>query len=67
LFVKALNFIKVVRYKHVILLVKDAKPNQVVCYNREFVVTMIVITEFDCILIVTRLHKESNNDECKKS
>jgi hypothetical protein len=35
-------------------LIKYAKPNQeveVVRYNREFVVTVIVITEFDCILI----------------
>ena len=55
LFVIAVNFIKVVRYKHEISLVKDAKPNQeveVVRYNREFVVTVIVITEFDCILFI---------------
>ncbi len=41
-----------VRYKHEILLKKYAKPNQkveVVRYNREFVITVIVITEFDCI------------------
>ena len=41
----------VVRYKHEISLIKDAKPNQYVHfarYNREFVITVIVITEFDC-------------------
>ncbi len=40
------------RYNHDILLIKDAKPNlelDVVRYNREFVITVIVITEFDCI------------------
>jgi hypothetical protein len=39
-------------YKHEILLKKDAKPNQeaeFVRYNREVVITVIVITEFDCI------------------
>jgi len=44
------------RYKHEISLVKDAKPNQeveVVRYNREFVVIVIVITEFDCTQIPT--------------
>ena len=42
-----------VRYKHEGSLVKDAKPNQevdFVRYNREFVITVIVITEFDCSL-----------------
>ncbi len=46
-----MNFQKVVRYKHEILLENDAKPNQElksVRYNREFVITVIVITEFDC-------------------
>ena len=40
-----------VRYKHELLLRNDAKPNQehdFVRYNREFVVTVIVITAFDC-------------------
>ena len=40
-----------VRYKHEISLVKDAKPNQEVDFVRccrEFVITVIVITEFDC-------------------
>ena len=44
-------FIKTVSYKHETSLVKDTKPNQeveLVCYNREFVITVIVITEFDC-------------------
>jgi len=39
-------------YMHEILLIKGAKPNQkldIVRYNREFVVTVIVITEFDCM------------------
>jgi hypothetical protein len=42
-----------VRYSHEILLVNYAKPNQeidIVRYNREFVITVIVITEFDCSL-----------------
>ena len=45
------NLTKFVRYKHEILLKKDAKPNQeakFVRYNRESVITVIVITEFDC-------------------
>jgi len=40
-----------VRYKHEISLIKGAKPNKkldIVRYNREFVITVIVITEFDC-------------------
>ncbi len=40
-----------VRYNHEILPVKHAKPNQptyFVRYNRVFVITVIVITEFDC-------------------
>ena len=44
-------FLKAVRYKHEISLVKDARPNQeveLVRYNREFVITVIVKTEFDC-------------------
>ncbi len=48
-----MNFIKYVRYRHQISLVKDAKPNQeveVVHYNREFVVTVIVITKFVIVL-----------------
>ncbi len=43
-------------YMHEILLIKGAKPNQkldIVRYNRrEFVITVIVITEFDSKLIV---------------
>ncbi len=41
-----------IRYKHEISLVNYAKPNQnteFVRYNREFVITVSVITEFDCI------------------
>ena len=53
LFVIAMKFGKFVRYIHEILLIKHAKPNQV-CYfgryNRIFVITVIVITEFDCII-----------------
>jgi len=52
LFVIAMKFGKVDRYIHEILLIKHAKPNQVcyfVCYNHVFVITVIVITEFDCI------------------
>jgi len=40
--------------KHEILLIKDAEPNQqlhFVRYNREFVITVIVITEFDCRIV----------------
>ncbi len=39
------------RYNHEISLVNYAKPNQeidFVRYNREFVITVIVITKFDC-------------------
>ncbi len=52
LFVIAVILNTVVRYKHEISLIKDAKPNQYahfVRYNREFFITVIVITEFDCI------------------
>ena len=51
LFVIAVILNIFVRYKHELLLGNDAKPNQehdFVRYNREFVVTVIVITEFDC-------------------
>ncbi len=47
------DFNKSVHYIHEISLIKDAKPNQevdFVRYNREFVITVIVITEFDCKL-----------------
>ncbi len=54
-FSKNLNYF--VRYRrefeYEISLIKHAKPNQeegFVCCNREFVITVIVITEFDCIL-----------------
>jgi hypothetical protein len=51
LFVITVIFQKIARYKHEILLKNGAKPNQEVIfvrYNREFVITVIVITEFDC-------------------
>ena len=44
---------KSVRYKHEILSIKDAKPKQeddFGRYNYEFTITVMVITEFDCIL-----------------
>ena len=47
-------YVKVVRYKHEIILLKHAEPNQVVefvRYNRELVITVIVITEFDCSML----------------
>jgi hypothetical protein len=52
LFVITVNWDIFVRYNHEISLVNYAKPNQemdFVRYNREFVITVIVITEFDCI------------------
>jgi hypothetical protein len=54
LFVITVNWVIFVRYNHEISLVNYAKPNQeidFVRYNLEFVITVIVITEFDCILI----------------
>ncbi len=44
-----------VRYNHEILMANYAKPNQklaFVRYNREFAITVIVITEFDCTLTI---------------
>ena len=52
MFVIAVKLGKLVRYIHEIILIKHAKPNQVcyfVRYNRVFVITVIVITELDCI------------------
>ncbi len=46
-----MKFGKAVHYNHEILLIKHAKPNQLcyyVRYNRVFVITVIVKTEFDC-------------------
>ncbi len=43
-----------IRYNREILMVKYAKPNQklsFVRYNREIAITVIVITEFDCMLL----------------
>ena len=53
LFATAVIYKIVVRYNHEISLTKYAKPNQefkVVRYNREIVITVIVITEFGCSL-----------------
>jgi hypothetical protein len=47
----AVKFGNFVRYIHEIFLIKQAEPNHVgyfVRYNRVFVITVIVITEFDC-------------------
>jgi hypothetical protein len=51
MFVITVILIIFVRYKHEILTKNYAKPNQklaFVHYNREFAITVIVITEFDC-------------------
>jgi hypothetical protein len=45
-----------VRYISEILMIKHAKSNQLTYfarYNRVFIVTVIVITEFDCMYIVS--------------
>jgi hypothetical protein len=50
-----------VRYNHEILIVNYAKPNQklgCVCYNCEFVITVIVITEFDCNIKIASTSKQ---------
>ncbi len=52
LFVITVILILFVRYNHEILLINYAKPNQkhgFVRYNREFAITVIAITEFDCM------------------
>ncbi len=52
LFVITVILILFVRYNNEILMVNYAKPNQklgFVRYNREFAITVIVITEFNCI------------------
>jgi hypothetical protein len=52
LFVVTVILILFVRCKHEILMINYAKPNQkldFVRYNCEFAITVIVITEFDCI------------------
>ncbi len=54
LFVITVILIIFVRYKHEILMINYAKPNQKIDFvrcNREFAITVIVITEFDCIFI----------------
>ncbi len=52
LFVITVIWVIFVRYNHEILMVNYAKPNQklgFVRYNCEFAITVIVITEYDCI------------------
>jgi hypothetical protein len=63
LFVITVILVIFVRYNHKISSISYAKPNQlmdVVRYNREFVITAIVITEFDCTY-------SSNQTFCTKS
>ncbi len=51
MFVITVILILFVRYNHEISMVNYAKPNQklgFVRYTREFAITVIVITEFDC-------------------
>ncbi len=51
MFVIAVKYGKIVCYIHEIVMIKHAEPNQAcyfVPYNRVFVITVIVITEFDC-------------------
>ena len=54
LFTVTVNFKYSIRYNHETLLVKHAKPNQLtqfVSNNCVFVITVIAITEFDCIMM----------------
>jgi len=47
------TFRKLVRYSHVILLIKHAEPNQVthfVRYRDVYVITVTALTEFDFVL-----------------
>ena len=67
MFVITVIYEYIVRYKHEISLLKHAEPNQVmevVRYNREFVIAVIVITEFDCNLVFLKtwvgIHKTSH-------
>jgi hypothetical protein len=69
LFVITVIFQKIVCYKHEILLKNDAKPNQEVIfvrYNREFVITVIVITEFDCTFFARKNLKQKRKYEVKE-
>ncbi len=55
LFVITVILVIFVHYNHEISLKSYAKPNQlmdVVLYNRELVITVIVITEFDCSILL---------------
>ncbi len=49
MFVIAVIFGKVVHYIYKIVMIKHAEANQA-CYNRVFVITVIVIYEFDCTI-----------------
>jgi hypothetical protein len=52
MFVISVKIGKVVRYNHENILLKHAKPNQVwyfVRHSRVFIITVIVIIEFECI------------------
>ncbi len=63
LFVITVILIFFARYKHEISMVNYAKPNQtidVVRYSREFAITVIVITEFDCISVRISLTNYKN-------
>ena len=58
MFVIAVKFQKVARYNHESFKIKHAEPKQVsnfVRYNHLFVITVIVITEFDCTILSIRL------------
>ena len=53
-----MNFGTVVRFSHEIILINHAEPNQASYFVRSngvFVITVIVITEFDCIIQLCQL------------
>ena len=58
---------KSVRYMHEISLIKDAKPNQyvhLVCFNRDFVITVTVLCIVDCTILeqYIKSYKIQNNN-----
>ncbi len=58
MFIITVIWVIFVCYNHKMSLVNYAKPNQeinFVCYNCEFVITVIVITVFDCICKLSML------------
>jgi hypothetical protein len=58
-----------IRYKREVSMVKYAKPNRklsFVRYNREFAITVIVITEFDCIMSIKEFQSKSTYFVCLK-